>query len=191
MNGRHAIIKDINLQNKEVESKILNILIAKDITIYGVDDIAPQDRVDEDFEDTLTLQEYITDFFKNKTVDFIKIKYCTGVARSINAVQQNSLKKNSSKLDQSSTLYTYYKVGNDILQSVEDESKLLTLYEAYFKKVEDKEVNDWLANNPQWDYVKITAELNSKYPLIAHISAYEYDKAMSSIIEYVKLVEFK
>lgn len=191
MNGRHAILKDASNTYREVESKILNILLAKDITIYGVDEAAPQDRVDEDFEDTLTLQEYIDTFFKNKTVDFIKIKHCTSVARAVNTMQHSTIKKHLSKIDKSSTLYTFYKICDDILQSVEDESKLLTLYEAYFKQVDTKEVKDWLAVNPSWDYLKIAADLNNKYPLIAHISSYEYDKAMPSIIEYVTLVESK
>jgi hypothetical protein len=52
-------------------------------------------------------------------------------------------------------------------------------------------VKDWLATNQSWDLNKIHSELNSKYPLIAHISSYEYDRAMPDIIEYVKLVESK
>lgn len=189
MNGRHAIFKDSKNVSREVESKILNILQIKNVSIYGVDEGATDDRVEEDFEDTITLKEYIEDFFKNKSVDFIKIKHCVGIVRSVNTSLHNIVKKHLSKIDQTTTLYTYYKVCDDILQSVEDESKLLTLYEAYFKQVEAKEVKDWLATNQSWDLLKIHAELNSKYPLIAHISSYEYDKAMPSIIEYVKLVE--
>ncbi len=189
MNGRHAILKDSKGTAREVEARILNILISGKVTIYGVDQAAPDDRVEEDFEDITTLQDYVDNFFKNKSVDFVKIKHCVSTSRNVDTVLCSSLKKHAAKIDQSTAFYTYYKVSTDILQSVEKESKLLTLYEAYFKQIDTKEVTDWIKLNEGWDLIKIKANLNSKYPLLAHISSYEYDKAMPSIIEYVELIE--
>lgn len=190
MNGRHAILKDSKGSSRDVESRILNILLnSKNISIYGVDAGTPEDRIEEDFEDTLTLQEFVDNFFKNKTVDFVKIKHCVGTARTINSPLNSAIGKIAAKIDKDTVFYKYHKTCTDIVKTVEVESKLLTLYEAYFKQVDGAEVKDWLVNNPDWDLQKIMVEFNNKYPLIAHINSYDYEKAMPNIVDYVKLVE--
>lgn len=189
MNGRHAILKDSKGVIRDVESRILNILMVKGVTIYGVDSEVTEDRIEEDFEGTMTLKDYVDNFFANKTLDFAKIKHCVGVVRTINVQLVGAVGKNINKVDQKTAFYKYHKLSNDISKTVETESKLLTLYEAYFKQVDGAEVKKWLVDNPEWDLQKITSDLYTKYPLIAHVNSYEYDKAMPHMIEYVKLVE--
>jgi len=191
LSGRYAILKDSKGATRDVESRILNILMQKNISIYGVDSGTPKDRIEEDFGDTKTLQEYIDEFFKNKTVDFVKIKHCVTAARQVNNSLNSQIAKHANNLDQDTVFYKYHKTCTDILNTVETESKLLTLYEAYFKQVESNEVKNWLADNPDWDLMKISKELNKKYPLIAYVNVYDYAQAMPSIIDYVKLVENK
>lgn len=161
------------------------------IGIYGIDASAAKDRVEEEFSDFDELDEFIKEkVINDKTIDFVKIKFATGQQYHVNDRYLRGYSTFTSRIkDPNSLFLKKIKVNKEIQDLVNQSKYILNIYELFDHFIEEDEVNDWLANNKDYDLEDINSQCASKYPLLEHVNTYHVDHIATQISDYVNLVD--
>lgn len=182
---KYPLIKDDHAVNVQA----LNYLaLIKDYSIYGVDEDVPDERVEEEFEDILTLKEYIDKHaFKNCNFDFAEIKYAVDHCH-YNDYSRRNLQGNEIHIKDPNSLFMKAHNASQKLMELKENASLLHMYEVLVKKVTVAEVNDYINKNPDMDLKKIKAQVEKEYPLLRYMQTYSQCQ-IKMMINYVNLVD--
>jgi len=189
--SRKVLIKDHEGNTKEISSTIINAVLSinKDISIYGVDESISKDRLDKDFGDSIKIYDYIMSICKNPATDFRKIKWCKDNIIHIDRTVYNRFSSIKDQMTNSSIFWLYFNSAKLVIDSFENESRLLDIYEYCIGKLTDKDTDSWIVSNPKFDVLKFKIKFFQKYGLLNHIEKYKYDVAMLEITKYINLID--
>ncbi len=186
-NIRTVVLKS----GKNVNLDLMATISAKfsNVSFYGIDESAPEDRIKDDFNGFINIEDFINDkIVKNKSIDFIKIKFIKENRDSVDYHLMKIFDKLRFKVINQNNIFI--KVCD--LQSkfnVEIKSQtLLGLYEMFGGDISKKDIAKFLADNPDYDIEKMIKKCNDTYPLVQHINYYNSD-ADSKVIDYINMVD--
>lgn len=182
------------LKNKSLLTvEAIKYLIKKfpNYSFYGVDSSAPQNRLDEDFNDFEDIEKFIKEkVIDNNQIDYIKIKFATTYSCELD----DRLIRNYSKLldlikNKSSVFLKRLNLHFLIKNINIGDLGLLSIYESVNGKIDESEIKKWLKNNPDFDINNINNEYKSTYPLLEHVSTYNYGEIIRPVAQYVNLID--
>lgn len=189
-----SVTRSVILANKKILSlTALQSLQNKNpkYSIYGVDDSTPQDRIDEEFSDFESIDDFIDEkVLNNKTINYVEIKFAT----IHNYHLDERLLKNYTTLsplidDKNSVFLKRLELHKKIKQLNEGDLGLLQIYESVNGEISTKDINAFTKANPDWDLDKINKEYEQKYPLLPVINTYNYQQIVKHIAHYVNLID--
>lgn len=164
-----------------------------EVSFYGIDSSTPQDRIDDDFDDYQSFDQFLETVLSSSNREkFIEAK---------NIIQQNgyvdskflkSYSKFSSKITQSNSLFLRMLSMNKYISDCFKQSKhdMLGLYEKINGEITSQEIKDYLLKNPDKDLNHIRDLYFKEYPLMNHLSYYyDDDDVIDAIIHYINCVD--
>lgn len=186
--------RQVYLKNK----KILNLSAVKTLankfptySFYGVDEDAPQNRIDEDLADFEDIEELIKDkVLDNKAIDYVKIKFAT----TLNYHLDERLLKNYAKIqplikDSKSVYLKRLDLHHRIKAINTSDLGLLSIYESVNGSIEDKALKSFVKSNPEFDVDAVNKEYEKTYPLLEHVSSYSFGDIVEHIAQYINLID--
>lgn len=187
---RHALLG----KNRETLSfGSIKTLMAKfpKHTFYGVDDTAPADRIKEDFSDFIKLEDFIqTKVLDDKSIDYTKIKFAS---HNRNAVDDKILRIHQQMKPMIKNLDSLYLECVELHKRLRDvnttQTGLLHIYESLNGVIDEAKLKKFAKDNPDFDIHGMNAKFEKMYPLLDHISSYDYSPIASFIAEYVNLID--
>jgi hypothetical protein len=167
-----------------------------DVSIYGVDHTVPKDKVSENFPDCKTIEEFVDEtVLKNQSIDYMEVKYAR---QNHYAFQRDSgfapLDQLRPLIKSPKSLYLRYMELGDRLNSLYTEQKAaLSLYEEIKQSITNEEVEQWLKDNPEKDFLALQQQVHQRYPLLLCIDPYYSQDLLEPITHYINLTdrEFK
>lgn len=163
----------------------------KDYSFYGVDDTAPADRVKEEFEDFIDIENFIDDkILSNKTINYVEIKFASEHSYHID----DGMLKYHSKFDTLiSSPDSFFMKRLNIHKKIKSLSSgdlgLLHIYESIHGAIEESELEKFVADNPNYNLEQLNTEYDKKYPLLSHLHSYNYHKIIPDIAQYINMID--
>lgn len=165
----------------------------KNTSIYGIDTGTPAIRIAEDFSDFTSIEDFIKDNVTNSGIDFIKIKQALKFKKMerLDDALVKFLTKVQPMIDNVDSLFLKRLVLHKLIYqtAIGGDKELLDIYESLNSVIEDADMAQWLANNPDYNLHSMDTDFAQKYPLLPHISYYRYLELSSEIAHYVNLVD--
>lgn len=160
-------------------------------SFYGVDFSTPQNRVEEDFGDFIILEDFIEEkILSDKTINYVEIKFALSHNYNIDEkMLRNEIKIMSLIEDPSSFFAKRLELHKKIKKICESDQGLLFVYESVKGDIVPDKVNDFVKNNPDLDIDLVNKDYLVKYPLIPHISTYNYAQLVEHIAQYINLID--
>lgn len=186
--------RQVVLKNKKLLSRAaLKSLATKNtaVSFYGIDSSTPDKRIEEEFEDFRSMDEYLDDeVFSNDTINYVEIKYATQhnyhvderLLRNLEILEpliQNKQSPFLKRLD----------LHKKIKELNTSDLGLLDIYESANGHIDDKKITDWLTKNPELDIEKVNKEFQDKYPLLGAINHYNFNQIAAAVCQYVNLID--
>jgi len=160
------------------------------ISLYGIDSDTPKDRIEEDFGEFPTLDEFVEEnVVENKNFDYVKIKFAT--LHSADTRILNQLPMYKTKIKDPNSLFLKRAELHDKIHALnKGDLGLLHLYEVMKAKITEDQLKEFLKDNPDWDVEKVDDEFEALYPLIPVArDSYQYERLSRHIADYVNLVD--
>jgi hypothetical protein len=188
-NNRQVLLSS----KKQLSISSLKTLVEKhkNVSFYGLDDTAPENRVAEDFGDFEAIDVFIDrKVLNNKSINYTEIKF----ANSHNYHLDERFLRTYSKItalitDPNSFFLKRIELHNKLRNLNEKDVGLLHIYEAVHGEITTAEVDKFVADNFEYDFDKSNAEFAKKYPLLGHINTYNYAQIVDSVAQYVNLID--
>lgn len=192
----HSNSRDVLLKSKRyVSPNILSDLLTKytDTSLYGVDASTPQDRIEEDLDGFEDLEEMIDDkVLKNKNIDFIAIKYALNCHLDERWLKEKS-RVQSGLTDPNSVFLKRLTLQEKIKSMKSADGGLLRIYETFKEPIEEKDLEDFVKKNPDFDMEVMETAYYKKYPLLSWLNGYNHrvysDDSVPPVLDYVNLVD--
>jgi hypothetical protein len=187
--------KQILLKNNKIlDPSLLNEVLQSFSTysIYGISSQTPADRVKEEFDDFIKIDDFLENtVFKDTSIDFNLIKFALKnkhlvderFIRCSGFIRKNIKNKDSIFLKK---LNKHENIAN-IASSAS--SSLLQLYEFFKGEISDNNIQLFLKDNPDLHVSKIDKLYALRYPLLKSINSYSYEDNINYIVEYVNLID--
>lgn len=192
-NNRRAIFSKTGTLGNDVLSSIMSG--HKDYSLYGVSSDIPADKIKENFEEFDTLEDFLNEkIAKNKSTDYVRIKYATQLKYSLPERELRHAADISKLIkDPNSSYLVYLNTLKTLKEIVEKEGGLLHTYESVAGVISESDVTAFAKKNPDLDFTKLDEENKKKYPLLSVIDYYSYEKILDPVANYVNLIdkEFK
>lgn len=191
--GNQSAREPILGNNRYLALSSVKTLAAKfpKFSFYGLDGDIPQSRLDEDFSDFNDIESFIKEnVLDTKLVDYVKIKFATTHVYQVN----ERLLKHEAKLvplikDKNSLCIRLLELHNRLKNINTDDLGLLSIYESVNGKIGDKEIDKFLKDNPEFDIEAINNEYVKKYPLLSHISVYNFGDVVHHAADYINMID--
>lgn len=160
-------------------------------TFYGVDGGTSTDRISEDFPDFEDIEDFIKDkVLDNKKINYVKIKFATTHNYHLDEKMLRVYKTIKPMIESpQSLLVKRLDLHINIKEISVEDVGLLHLYESVTGAVEDKDLELFAKNNPEYDIDSVNEAYEKKYPLIGHLHVYNFQDIVSHVAQYVNLVD--
>lgn len=163
------------------------------ISFYSVDESIDSARVDEEFPDFETIDDFIEEKInKNKNVDYVQMKFARDHQYRLDNRVIKDEDKIAGKIISKDSLYLKRKEMHAAIQKIADgDMGLLEIYESFNGEIADAKVKKWVKDNPEFDIESINSEYEKQYPLIPHLNTYNYSykKITEPFAHYINLVD--
>lgn len=162
-----------------------------DISIYGLDPSIPTKRIEDDFSDFILFEDFVKDKLKNSTVNFVEIKFAATHHYDIDEGILNFLPKIKKLIDDPNSLYLKKgEVHRKLKEASESQNKgLLSTYESFFGEITQQQMEDFVKNNPEYDFLNVNTLFSEKYPLLEHVNTYHKAHLIKEIAQYINLLD--
>jgi Histidine kinase-, DNA gyrase B-, and HSP90-like ATPase len=193
--------KDANFTNRQVKLKnkknlsvnSLYSLLEKNpnTSVYGIDENTPAERVEEDFSEFIDIEDFLDEkVLSNKKINYVEIKYTTTHSYKVD----DRLLAQQTKLgllvkDPNSLCLKVLELYNKIKDSSRGDLGLLEIYESVNGVIDDKQIKEWIKNNPQWNVDEFEKKYLAKYPLLNAINTYNYSQIVEHVAQYINLID--
>lgn len=185
---RTAILDNGGLLTDNILKSLIEL--NNNISIYGIDKSVSKDKIDDNFENFTTIEDFIDkNIVDNKAVNYAELKYLEKEHYYLKGT--SSLEKEFIKLisDQNSVYLKSLKNMDELKETWSKYSGLLHIYEVLKGKISDQDVKKWLANNNEKNVQLLQDKVQKKYPLIKHIDNYYYDRLVEPLAHYINLID--
>jgi Histidine kinase-, DNA gyrase B-, and HSP90-like ATPase len=160
-----------------------------DYSFYGLDADTDQKRIDEDFSDMIDIEDFIKDIvLANNNLDYIKIKFANTNYHHISCRSSN-FEKIKPFVNSNSLFIKRLELHQKLKEFQNMDADLLDLYENYNGEISLKELASFAKKHPEFDIAKINKEYEGRYPLLEHISYYDFEDAIEHIAQYINLID--
>lgn len=184
----------VELKNKKtlkldaIKSLALN---SPGISFYSVDDTTDDARIEEEFSDFKTIDEFIEEKITNgKNVDYVQMKYASTLSYKIDEKIIRDEYKIAKKVTSKDSLYLKRKDMHTKMKVItEGDLGLLAVYESVNGEIATAKVNKWLKDHPECDVDGINNAYEKQYPLIKHINVYSYNYVADGVSQYINLID--
>lgn len=160
-------------------------------SFYGVDQDLPSERVEEEFGDFESLEDYIDQkVLNNKTINYVEIKFALQHHHRIDEQIIKNLPGLFKLITDPDSIFLKRAMLHKKVKDISDgDTGLLSVYESIKGEIAKKETIQFLKDNPDWDLEKINKEYNKYYPLLEVVEYYQYSNAIQHIAQYVNLID--
>lgn len=162
-----------------------------DISIYGIDDTVPVTRVEEDFGDLISLEEFVKEKILTNSDSFLRIKFCVEAKKSLEYSSFHGSEHVVPLITNSNSLFlkrmALYK---EILKSSKgSDIEYLALYEIVNGEITQPELAKFVLDNPDLDFSSIDALFDKKYPLLRILRTFYYGDTLEAVAHYINLID--
>lgn len=186
---RRVILKNNKVLGNDIVKSILQTNTG--VSIYGIDDSIPADKVKEHFDDFLPIDDFIQDkVLKNASIDYKQIKYAMRNVYNLNDKNLKLYPKFKSLIQDAKSMYLLnLELQLAIKELMEKHCGILKIYESINGNISDKDVDAYIAKNPDLSVEIMTTNIKNRYPLLNHLDYYHQEKVLEPIIHYINLVD--
>lgn len=161
-----------------------------DVSFYGVDQNTDKDRLEEEFDDFVKIDDFVNDAVFNAPINYTEIKFsqendCYTDHHMVEVLEELEpliLNKQSPFLERLTLHQKIMKLRNT-------EKELLFIYEQTKGEITDVTLEIFAKDNPEWDIVKKNEEYRLRYPLLDAIDGYRVSRHIQNITHYVNLID--
>lgn len=160
------------------------------VSFYGVPADTPEDRIEEEFSDFISIDDFLDDkILNNKTTNFVEIRFAVNHTYSLDERNLRNKQITSLIKSKSSLFLQRLDLHSKIKKLVEGDQGLLEIYESVNGKIDEKAIKVFVKDNPEWDIDSINKEYINKYPLLAALNNYGYEQYIPAVAHYINLVD--
>lgn len=187
--ARYVFMKNRSVVSGDILKSILDN--TSKYSIYGIDISLPEDKVKEHFEGFLTLDEFVSEkIFEGSSTNYLELKYVVQNQFIIGKSTTNLAPQFKKMIKDPDSLFLknielLFKF-KDILNK---DVGLLKIYELIKGIITDKDINNWIKDNPDKDIKKMQDMVIKTYPLINSIDHYYHEKLLEPLCHYINLVD--
>jgi hypothetical protein len=161
------------------------------ISFYGVDKETDPKRLEEEFNDFETLDNFIDKkVFNNKSINYVEIKFAQ---QHTYCVDERMLKHYDVLAplitDKSSSFLVRLELHKVIKKLSGNDRSLLDIYEAAKGEIKEVALKQFVKDNPNWDIESINRAYEKKYPLLTAINTYNMHQVLDHVAHYVNMVD--
>lgn len=161
----------------------------KDVSVYGVASTTPDNRIQEDFSDLEDIEKFIEDsILNNKNIDYLSIAFASRARSSFDDKSIRNLDKMRKLLTNADSIWLKRtEIHHKLKEMHSKESNLLDIYETVKGFIENKDLEQYAKDHPEYNLPKIAKEYDSKYPLLQHLMS--YDSIIEEISQYINMCD--
>lgn len=165
------------------------------ISIYGIDETVPASRIEEDFGDLPTLEQFLKDKLPGDDESFLRIKCCLKARDAAGYFSLKNIDEITQLVTDSNSMFLKrVNVQKEIKKfSKNSDAEYLALYEMVNGEISTAELSKFVAENPDLDFDSIEAAFNEKYPLLSIVRSYSYYYDLSTmhkaVSQYINLID--
>lgn len=161
------------------------------VSFYGIDEEVPADRIEEEFSDFTSIDDFIEEkVISNSKINYVEMKFALSHNYHIDEKILRTDYKFDSLIDDKKSLFLKRR---DLHQKVKDicqsDLGLLEIYEALKGGITETQITKWVKENPEFDFVSINTEYEKKYPLLKHLSSYNFHYIIKEVAQYINLID--
>jgi hypothetical protein len=163
-----------------------------DVSFYGLDTGTPEDRIEEDFSDMMSLEDFVKEkIVDNKSIDYIKTAYCLEQNQHTDNRMGRVFSKMEPLIENKNSLFLKrFQTEELIKQSIKEaEVQMLRIYESYNGSFDVPTLNDYGKAHPELQLRKMNEDYEKRYPLIDNINSYHYDQIIPHLVQYINLID--
>jgi hypothetical protein len=179
--------------NKTLTNCAISSLLVRHpkISLYGVDKNTDKDRVEEEFSDFKSLDEFIDEnVLNNKAINFVEIKFSHEHHYGLDERMINHLDAFNLLITNNTSLFlTRLKLHLKIREFSDKDKGLLDVYELIKGEITEADLKTFVQNNPDWDIEKINTEYTKKYPLLGAINIYNLSQVVGHVADYINMID--
>ena len=159
-----------------------------DYSFYGVNENITQNRIDEEFSE-LSFDKFVDDnILSLKREDYIKIKFMEAQRKSIDYRWSPWIKHIVKNITDPTSLFL--KMINVAAESIKDENlQDFLIYELVNKPLTDNELKAFAKDHEDINIEVMNNECAIKYPMFKLISTYIDEVRISTITDYINLID--
>jgi hypothetical protein len=161
------------------------------VSFYGVDKDTDSKRLEEEFNDFTSLDDFIDQkVFNNKSINYVEIKFAQQHTYHVD----ERMLKHYDKLeplitDRKSQFLIRLDLHKTIKKLSGNDRSLLDIYEAAKGEIKDSVLKQFVKDNPNWDIDNINRAYEKKYPLLSAINTYNMQQIVEHVAHYVNMVD--
>ncbi len=187
-NNRSVVLKNGTNFGSNLLRTILNKI--PNVSIYGLSTSTPDKRIEDDFSDFESMEEFTDDAVLNsKTLDYVAIKFACENRRHFDEIGIRNLDTMSSLIVNQDSYYLKRLRAHLDIKKLCGADDLLTIYEKIKAPITSQELAKYVQDHPEHDLNNLDDEYKKKYPLLPHIDAYQYSRITDEIANYVNLID--
>ena len=185
---RLPLLKDISLNLEAIKCIVDKF---SQTSFYGVDNTLPAERIEEEFGDFQTLQDFIdSKILNNKTINYVEIKFAIEHRYDADHLDVEVISRLRKLIqDPDSLFWRRADLHGKIKDINAGDTGLLYVYESVKGAIGRKEIDKFSKDHPEWDINKINLQYCKTYPLLESISEYDYPKLVDHVAQYINLID--
>lgn len=161
-----------------------------DVSVYGVDHTVSPDKIEENFPDCKSIEDFIDEkLTKSKDIDYVELEYAQTVYYACSQGFANVEAYRKIIKDPKSLYLRYMDLGERMCTLHNKQHNALKLYEDIVRRVTEKEVDKWLKDNPEKNFLALQDEVHKRYPLLSFVDRYRSDTLIEPMAHYINLMD--
>ena len=179
--------------DKYASAKLSDLYRAfQDVSFYAVDTSTEEDRIKEALDDCQDFDDFVKENIVDSDIDFVKIKAVDACFNyDINKMSKALYLVKEHLTDPNSHVCRFLGAYLMLRSIVDEGSTKMHLYERAVALITDKQVADFIQNNPYMDIGKFYTVIGEQYPLLFHIDNYRISRIEEQIAQYINLIDEK
>lgn len=179
--------------NKSLTNDIVKSILQTNpnVSVYGIDDSIPADKVKEHFSDFIPIDDFIQDkVLKNNKIDYKQIKYAMKMHYSLNEKNLKLYSKFKTLVKDPDSVYLKnLELQQSLKEMIEKYGGILKIYESVNGTLSDAEVDAYIKKNPDLSLETMSSNVKKVYPLLNYLDYYHQEKVLEPIVHYINLVD--
>lgn len=174
--------------NKFMPQSLLNRLLSEysEYSVYGVDSNNDSSKIDDAFEDVMSLQEFVDEKINDDNIDYMQVSYANSVINQKFGFDERINSVPDHEITNTNSIFLQRKNLQQKLQLISFQNKYKF---EIFKLINNTEINydQYLINHPEDNLENIINMFNEQYPLLQLIHDWRFN--IKNIADYINLVD--